>query len=127
MGLALVTLATHCWRGLALALLLTADLIDLITTAFCILQLYKPYTPRPHNKANLCCTKLRLAGCEPHMSGRNPFYLLKIFLLTAQCLESSFSSNIKKSSTSFCRNPSFGGVVAIFHVAMTAYFQRPFS
>ena len=43
-----------------------------------------PHAPRPHNKANLCCTKLRLAGCEPHMSGRNPFYLLKIFLLTAE-------------------------------------------
>ena len=26
--------------------------------AFLHLQLYKPYTPRPHNKANLCCTKL---------------------------------------------------------------------
>ena len=51
---------------------------------FLLLQLYTPHAPRPHNKANLCCTKLRLAGCEPHMSGRNPFYLLKIVLLTAE-------------------------------------------
>ena len=51
---------------------------------FLLLQLYKPYAPRPHNKANLCCTTLQVAGCEPHMSGRNPFYLLKIFLLTAE-------------------------------------------
>ena len=43
--------------------------------------------------------------------------------LNVLCLESSFSSNMKKSSAllrKFCRNPSFGGVVAIFHVAMTA-------
>ena len=51
---------------------------------FCILQLDTPHAPGPHNKANLCCTTLQVAGCEPHMSGRNPFYLLKIFLLTAE-------------------------------------------
>ena len=43
---------------------------------FCILQLDTPHAPRPHNKANLCCTTLQVAGCELHMSGRNPFYLL---------------------------------------------------
>ena len=30
------------------------------------------------------CTKLRLAGYEPHMPGRNPSYLLKLFPLTAE-------------------------------------------
>ena len=57
-------------------------------------------------------------------------YLRSDFERQAQCLESSFSSNMKKSSASlrkFYRNQSFGGVVAIFHVAMTAYFQRLFS
>ena len=41
---------------------------------------------RPHNKANLCCTTLQVAGCdEPHMPGLNPFYLApKIFLLTTE-------------------------------------------
>ena len=61
-----------------------SDITAFFFFAFCILQLDTPHAPRPHNKANLCCTKLRLAGCEPHMSGRNPFYLLKIFLLTAE-------------------------------------------
>ena len=53
---------------------------------FYILQLYTPYAPGPHNKAGICAmicaalytTKLRLVGCEPHMPGQNPFYLLKI-------------------------------------------------
>ena len=27
------------------------------------LHLYKPYAPPPHNKANLCCTTLQVAGC----------------------------------------------------------------
>ena len=35
---------------------------------FCIFALYTSYAPRPHNKANLCCTILQVAGCELHMS-----------------------------------------------------------
>ena len=38
--------------------------------AFLHLQLYTPRAPKPHNKANLCCTTLQVAGPEPHMSGR---------------------------------------------------------
>ena len=52
---------------------------------FCILQLYTSHAPRPHNKANLCCTiyrTLQVAGCEPHMSGRNrgPKPILRSFI-----------------------------------------------
>ena len=45
---------------------------------FLLLQLYTPHAPRPRNKANLCCTALQVAGCEPHMPGQNPFYPLNL-------------------------------------------------
>ena len=43
--------------------------------AFCsyISHTRPDHGPDPITKANLCCTKLRLAGCEPNMPGRNPF------------------------------------------------------
>ena len=47
-------------------------------------MLYTPHAPRPRNKANLCCTTLQVAACEPHMPGRNPSYLLKLFLLITE-------------------------------------------
>ena len=57
----------------------TADALHLFF--FCIFALYISYAPGPHNKANLCCTTLRVAGLELHM------YLpidLPTFLLTAE-------------------------------------------
>ena len=48
---------------------------------FCIFALYTSYAPGPHSKANLCCTTLRVAGCELHMSTYQP---TKTFLLHAE-------------------------------------------
>ena len=48
---------------------------------FAFLHLYTPYAPGPHNKAILCCTTLRVAGLELHMSTYQP---TKTFLLHAE-------------------------------------------
>ena len=48
---------------------------------FCIFALYISYAPGPHNKANLCCTTLQVAGLELHMSTYQP---TKTFLLHAE-------------------------------------------